>query len=176
MGRRLTANAGFDGIELADPAQGLDRHGRACGFDDLIELASRVAPARSKSNVVIGCELLEASISIDMQDTFEARKMRDRPFSLAIRCEQIDRCRRFRSAPRPLLAGIDPKTPGLRSPAAGIEHGDRRVVGKQVVGGEHVLAQPFMQRFEPPARAANPADQRRTAEIDAVPGKICDCR
>jgi hypothetical protein len=37
-----------------------------------------VAPARSKRNVVIGGELLEASKSNEMQDAFEARKMRHR--------------------------------------------------------------------------------------------------
>jgi hypothetical protein len=40
-----------------------------------------------------------------------------------------------------------------------------------MVGGEYVFAQSLVQRFQPPAGAANPSVQRRTAEIDAVPGK-----
>ena len=52
-----------------------------------------------------------------------------------------------------------------------IEHRDRRVVGEQMVGGKDVLAQSFVQRFEPPARTGNPSDQSRAWQIDAVPGK-----
>jgi hypothetical protein len=46
-----------------------------------MEITSRSAPARSKRNVVIGGELL-ASISIEMQDAFEAREMRHRHSAL----------------------------------------------------------------------------------------------
>jgi hypothetical protein len=37
-----------------------------------------------------------------------------------------------------------------------------------MAGGEHVLTQPFVQGLEPPACAANPARERRAAELDAV--------
>jgi hypothetical protein len=40
-----------------------------------------------------------------------------------------------------------------------------------MVGGKHVFCQPIMQRLEPPAGAADPSDERRTREIDAVAGK-----
>jgi hypothetical protein len=106
-----------------------------------------------------------------MHDAFEVRKMRYRSLSLAIRRKQINRGRRFRSAPRPLLAGIDPETSGLRSPATGIKHRDRSVVGEQMVGSKHVLAQPLMQGFQPPACTAHPSTQCRTAEINAMPRK-----
>src|SRR6266581_4299814 len=106
-----------------------------------------------------------------MQDALEVRKMRYRPLGLAIRRKQVDRSWRFRSAPRSLLAGINPKTSGLRTSAAGIEHRGRRVVGKQMVGGKHVFGQTLMQCLEPPASAADPSGQRRTREIDAVAGE-----
>jgi hypothetical protein len=42
---------------------------------------------------------------------------------------------------------------------------------QEMVGSEHVFAQPFVQRFEPPACAADPAGKCRTAEVDALTGK-----
>jgi hypothetical protein len=94
--------------------------------------------------------------------------MCDRSLGLAVRREQINSCRRFRSAPRPLLACVDPEPSRLGSPTARIEYRDRRVIGKEMVGGEHVLAQPFVQSLEPPACAANPTSERRAAEIGAM--------
>ena len=64
-----------------------------------------------------------------------------------------------------------PKVARFRAPAAGIEHRNWRIVGKEMVGSEDILAQPLVQGFEPPAGAADPAGQRRTRKIDAVPGK-----
>lgn len=108
---------------------------------DLIELASRVAPAGRQNNVLIGGELLEARICVDMQYTFEVGKMSCRTLSFAVRRKQIDRRRRLRPAPRPLFTCIDPKTRGLRPSSTGIEHRNGRVVGEQMIGSEHVLAQ-----------------------------------
>jgi hypothetical protein len=42
---------------------------------------------------------------------------------------------------------------------------------QEMVRSEHVSAQPFVQRFEPPACATDPAGKCRTAEIDALTGK-----
>jgi hypothetical protein len=75
------------------------------------------------------------------------------------------------AGPWSLLASIDPQPPHLGSSTARIEHWDRRVVGEQMVRGEHVFAPSFVQRFQPPARAANPSDQRRASEIGAMPGE-----
>ena len=93
------------------------------------------------------------------------------PFGFAIRRKQIDCSRRVRVRSTALVAGIDPKSPRLGSAATGIEHRNRRVIGKQMVGGEHVLAQPLMQCFQPPAGATNPSGERRAIKIDAMPRK-----
>ena len=71
----------------------------------------------------------------------------------------------------PLFARINPKSARFRAPAAGIEHRNWRIVGKEMIGSEDILAQPLVQGFQPPAGAADPAGQRRTRKIDAVPGK-----
>ncbi len=47
----------------------------------------------------------------------------------------------------------------------------RRVISKKMIGGEHVSAQPFVQSFEPPAGATNPASQRRALQFDTVARK-----
>jgi hypothetical protein len=98
-------------------------------------------------------------------------EMRHRSPRFPVRREQIDRRRWGGTAPWPLVAGIDPEPSCICSSSARIEDRDRRVVGKEMVGGEHVFAQSLVQRFQPPARAANPSGQCRAPEIDAMPGK-----
>jgi hypothetical protein len=58
-------------------------------------------------------QLLEASISVDMQDALEGSKMCDRSLRLVIRSEQVDGRWRFRSAAGPLLAGVHQSRPVL---------------------------------------------------------------
>jgi hypothetical protein len=168
VSRRLPAHTSFDGIEFADPAQSLSRHGRASRLSDLVELSPSVRPAGGENDISITGQPLESRVTINVQDTFESFEMRHRTFGLAVRREQIDRSWWCGTAPRPLVAGIDPQPSRLCAPASWIEHRDWRVVGKQVVRGEHVLAQSLVQRFQPPACAADPSGQRRTSEIDAV--------
>ena len=130
-----------------------------------------MSPAGGKYDVAVGGQSLEAGIAVDMQHALEVFQMRGRTFRLAVGREQEDRRRRLGSAPWPLFARIDPKSPRFRAPAAGIEHRNWRIVGKEMVGSEDILAQPLVQGFQPPAGAADPAGQRRTRKIDAVPGK-----
>ncbi len=75
--RRLAADARLDGIELADPTQGFCCHGRRGGFGHIVELASRVAPTRRERDALLVGQLLEASVSVDMQDPLEGGQMCD---------------------------------------------------------------------------------------------------
>jgi hypothetical protein len=104
MSRRLPAHTSFDGIELPDPAQSLSRHGRASRLSDLVELAPGVRPAGGENDISITGQPLESRVTINAQDTVEPFEMCHRTFGLAVRREQIDRSRRFGSAPRSLLA------------------------------------------------------------------------
>ena len=168
MGRRLPTCALLNGIEVGYSTQGFGRDGRARGLGHLIEFAPCVAPTRGEYDIASAGDALKSSVAIDVQTALEVREVRHRPLGFAIWRKQVDRRRRFRAAPTPLFASIDPKTAGLGSSSSRIEHGYRRVVGKEVVRGKHVPAQPFVQGFEPPARTADPAGERRTTEIDAV--------
>ena len=103
-----------------------------------------------------------------MQHTLEVLQMGGWPLSSAVWREQIDGGWRLRPTPGPLLSGVNPETPGLRPPTSGIKHRHRRVVGEQMVRGEHVLAETPVQRLEPPAGAADPSSERGAREIDAV--------
>lgn len=113
-------------------------------------------------------DALEPGIAIDVEHACKVLEMRDRTLGIPVRREQIDGSRRGWTAPPALLAGVDPQMPGLGLAASRIEHRNRRVVGEQMVAVEHVGGEPFMQRFEPPARTADPSGQRRTRQIDAV--------
>jgi hypothetical protein len=169
--RDVTADVGFDGIEFADPAQRLCRDRRVGGLRDLVKPASCMAPTCGEHNVALAGQGLEASIAFHVQNAPEVFEMRSRTLSLAVRCKHTDRSRWLRSTPGALLAGIDPETSSLRSPATGIEHRDRCVVGKQMIGGKHAFGQPLMQFLKPPTGTADPSGQRRTREIDAVAGE-----
>src|SRR3984893_19345718 len=61
---------------------------------------------------------LESRVTINVQDTFEPFEMRHRTFGLAVRREQIDRRRWCGTAPRSLVAGIDPQPSCLCAPTA----------------------------------------------------------
>jgi len=103
-----------------------------------------------------------------MEHALEVLQMGGRTLSSAVWREEINGGRRLRSAPAALLAGINPETSGLRPPTSGIEHRHRRVVGEQMVRSEHVLAQAFVQRLEPPAGTPDPSSERRTREISCI--------
>ena len=51
--RRLASNCGFNRIKLADPAQGFLGKRRIGRLRDLIELAPRVRPTRSKDDIAL---------------------------------------------------------------------------------------------------------------------------
>jgi hypothetical protein len=169
--RRPTSDFGFNGIKFTDPAQGF--LGKRCigRLGDFIKLAPRVRPARGKDDVALAGQPFEPGIAVDVENALEVLEMRRRALGLSVRCEQIDSCRRLGSRPRSLLTCVDPKTSSLRASATRIEHRDRRIVGEEMILGKEVLAQSLVQGFEPPAGTADPTGERRTAEIDTVPGE-----
>jgi len=99
----------------------------------LIELSPRVAPARRQLDIAAVAKPLEAGIAVDLKDAFEVRQMRGGTFGPTIGAVEIDRCRRINPAPGPVVAGIYPEPAGLSAASARIEHGDRGVVGEQLL-------------------------------------------
>lgn len=169
--RRLNTHLRFDGIEAGDPTQSLVRQRRIRGLHNLIQLASYMGPPGGEHDVASCRQPLEAGIAIDVQHSLEVFQMRYPAVPPSVRREDVDRRGWRRSAPWPLVTRIDPKPPGLRSSAAWIEDRHWRVVGEQMIGGEHVLAQAIVQRLEPPARAADPAGESRALQFDTVAGE-----
>ena len=167
----MTARPGFERLVAWLCAGGFLGKRRIGRLRDLIELAPRMRPARSKDDIALDGQPLEAGVAVDVENALEVLKMRHRALGLSVRREQIDSRRRLRSRPWSLLACIDPQASGLRASTARIEHRDGRVISKEMIGGKDVLAQPTVQSFEPPAGAADPARECRAFDLDAMPGK-----
>jgi hypothetical protein len=87
-------------------------------------------PAGRQSDAARRGQPLEASIAVDLQHTTEVLEMSGRTFCLAIRTVEVDGGRRFGPGPGSIVARIDPQPTGFGAAEAGIEHGDRRVVGE----------------------------------------------
>jgi hypothetical protein len=138
---------------------------------ELIESASGVRPAGGEGDVTLLGERLEAGVAVDLQHALEVLEMSGRPLRLAVGAVEVNGCRRIRPGPGPVIAHIDPEPSGLGSSTAGIEHGNRRVVGKQLGRGEDMGCQARLQRFQPPASTANPARQSRAVDPDTMPGE-----
>jgi hypothetical protein len=77
-------------------------------------------------------ERLEPGITVDLQDAAEPVQMSRRPLRLAVRAVEVDGGRRIWPRPGAVVTHIDPEPPGLGSAAAGIKHGNGRVVGEQL--------------------------------------------
>src|ERR1700722_5780896 len=97
--------------------------------------------------------------------------MSGRTLCLAIRTVEVDGGRRVRSAPGPVVAGIDPEAAGLGAPPARIEHRDRGVIGEQLLRAEDVFGELLLQRLQPPAGTPDPVSKRRAVDLDAMPGE-----
>src|ERR1700733_9142555 len=115
----------------------------------IVELASRVGPARRQYDVARRGQPPEASIAVDLQHTTEVLEMSGRTLCLAIRTVEVDGGRRFGPGPGSIVARIDPQPTGFGAAAAGIEHRDRRVVSKQLGRSKHMGCEASLQRLPP---------------------------
>ena len=82
--------------------------------------------------------------------------------------EAIPRCRRRRAAPGALVAGIGPEPGGLGSARAGRQHPDRRVVGEDRLGREHVPPDGVGQRLQQGGGLADPVGERGAVEVQPL--------
>ena len=137
----------------------------------LVKLPSGMRPASREHNVAAVSQPFEAGITIDLQSAAESFEMSGWTLGTAIGAVDINRGRRLRSIPRSIIAGIDPEPAGLGAAAAGIEHRDRCVVGKQSLRGKDVRSEPCVQRLQPPDCATNPVGKCRAIQLDALPGE-----
>src|SRR5215831_15203314 len=104
-----------------------------------------MGPAGRQDDVTSLRQSLEPGIAIDLQHPTEPVEMAYRALGPAVWAIEVDRRRRVRSAPWPVIAHIDPEPPCARPTAAGIENGQRRVIGEQLLRREHVIGEPRVQ-------------------------------
>ena len=142
--------------------------GEACGAMDVDELAPDVGHAGDLADGAGAIELVEAGIAVGMHQAAEAGEMVLRVLALAVAREAIPGRRRSRAAPGPLVADIGPEPGGPGLAGAGREHADRRVVGEDRPGREHVPADGVGQRREQRGRLADPVGQGGAVEVEPV--------
>jgi hypothetical protein len=81
----------------------------------------------------------------------------------AIGAVEVDRRRRRGTAERAVVTDIDPQSSGPGAAKPWLQHRDRRVVGVNLLGGEHVAADPLDDRLQQPDRLADPIAQGRAS-------------
>jgi len=168
---RVTADLGFDRVELADPAQRLFGQRRAGGPVELVEAPPAMGPTEGELDLVRWAtrqQALEASIAVHLQDTLELGQVGGRMLTLAVLGVEVDHRRRGAALPGPIIDGVAPQAPGLGPAPARVEHRQARVVGEDPGRAHDVPTQQAPQRLEPPAGPAHPAAQGRAVELDTL--------
>ena len=73
-----------------------------------------------------------------------------------------------RAAPGAFIAGIGPEPGGLGPARAGREHADRRVVGEDRLGREHMPPDGVGQRLQQRGGLSDPVGERGAVEVQPV--------
>ena len=155
----LTADIGFDRIQLGDLPQGLLGKRRFRRDMDVVELAPRVCPTeRQLQPAIRRClhQTAEPGIAVDLKQSAEAFQMAGRMLRLAVLAVDIGGNRVTGSLPRPVVDRVAPEPSGLGAAIAGIEHGQCRVVSKHFGRGQNRAQHQLMQWGEPPAGTTDP--------------------
>ena len=149
--------------------------------------------ARSHPGFVRHKERLKARVRIDLQLALEARQMLLRIFAMPTRRVPIPHRRRIGGTPSRSVANVSPQMTAFGLARAGRQHLDRRVIGVDIRGRQHVFRQGRHQGTEQLARCRRPtasascgsrssrhgrrsgtadttADERRTSSVRSAPG------
>src|SRR5262249_35032047 len=169
--RGASSDGLLERIKLADPAQSFGGDWRAGRLVQVVELTACVCPTGGQHDLAPRGQPLESGVTVNLQNAAESFEMRGWPLRLAVGAVKIDGGRRIGPAPGPVVARIDPQSAHLGAAAAGIEHWDRRIVGKDLARPEDVSGETRVQGLQPPARATDPVRQGRAVNLDAVPGE-----
>ena len=135
---------------------------------DVDELAPDMGHAGDLADGAGAVEVLKAGIAVGMHPPAEAGEVVLRMLPLPVAREAIP-CR-WRRAPVPwaLVAGIGPEPGGLRPARAGGQHADRRIVGEDRLGREHVPPDGVGQRREQRGGLADPVGERGAVKVEPV--------
>lgn len=137
----LAADPALDGIERAYAQQDLGGDRRGGVGVDLVKAPAQMGPAegeRDRAVVAPIGERAEAAIAIHLQRAPEACEMPGGPDALAVRGVDIGDRRRPGAAARSVIGGIGPDPPVARPASAGLQGGQRRVVGEHPRMTDHV--------------------------------------
>ena len=163
-----SSDLSFDGVESGDPLDGFGRDLRSVGDMDLVELASRVSPARNFNDVSCFVELLEACVGVGLESTLVELKVLAWVLALAVWRVGEPHGRRGWISRWPIVANVGPEPSGLRPAVAWREHRDRSVVGVQLGCGHDVNANCFDQRIQQLTGRSYPSSQRGAIEIHSL--------
>ena len=133
--RGLTANVGFDRIQLSDPPQGLLGKRRLRRDVDVVELAPRVCPAECQLRRLVsgrGHQAAKPGIAFNLEQATEALKVTGRMLALAVFAEDIGGGRMTGPRPSTVVAGITLQAPGHGAPATGVQHRQSGIVGNDL--------------------------------------------
>ena len=109
-------------------------------------------------------QALEPGITVDLQHAREPGEMPRRALGLAVLGVDVGRHGVARSLPGTIIHRITPELPGLGPPAAGLEDGQRGVVGEHLRRRQHRAEQEFVERLQPPAGPSHPVRQGRAIQ------------
>jgi hypothetical protein len=170
----LAADIGFNRIEGRD-AQKRFLGQRCLRRDlDLVELPPRMAPAVGELDAgVRGVpdQTTKPGVAIDLEKTTEPFQVNGGVLTLAVFAVNISGGGLTGTAPGPVIDRVAPQPSGLRLSLARIEHRQRRVIGEDFGRGQNGAEDPFVQRRQPPAGAANPAARCGTIQRHALTGE-----
>src|ERR1700739_4870544 len=137
----------------------------------VVELPAGVGPTGCQHDTAAHGQPFESGVTINLQNAAESFEVRGGSLRLAVGAVEVDGGRRVWSAPRPIVARIDPQSAHFGAATAWVEHRDRRVIGEYLARPKNMRGHTRLQRLEPPARTANPVGQGRTIDLDAMSGE-----
>ena len=113
-------------------------------------------------------QCLEPGIAIGLQEPGERGHVRGRVLATTVGTVEVCGSRRCDAAERPVVAHVDPQTPGLGPTKSRCQHPNRRVVAVDLLGGEDMTPDRRHHRVQQPGRLSNPIAQRRAIEFEPL--------
>ena len=111
-----------------------------------------------------------ARVGIGLEEAAKAGEMGQRVRSGAVWREAIPDRARCRAAGRLIVGRVHPQPPGSGFALAGVEHRHGRVVGMDLVGLEHFVADAADDGGEECRSLSGPARQRRAVDVEPLRG------
>ncbi|KVZ39170.1 hypothetical protein WL16_32205 [Burkholderia ubonensis] len=138
--RWFAADLRLDLVQRADALERFCRDRRLPHDMQVVQFATGVGHAGRFLDSPALVKLGVAGKGIRLQHALEVRQVTLRVFTAAIRRIGKPDCGRFGRARGPIVAHVDPETPGLGLTITRREHRQRRVIAMDLDAAEHVSA------------------------------------